>query len=46
MPLESVFSILATIGAIVGFTEWRYRAIHSCTRRIEQRLDRHLDKQK
>ena len=41
IPLIQVF---ATVGAIMGFTEWRYRILHSCVRRLETRLDKHLDK--
>ena len=40
-PLIQVF---ATVGAIMGFIEWRYRILHSCVRRVESRLDKHLDK--
>ena len=35
---------IPVIGAIIAFIEWRFRAIHACLHRIEDRLDRHLDK--
>ncbi len=44
MPYEAIAQVLATIGAIVAFVEWKYRGLHSCVRRIENRLDTHLDK--
>ena len=44
MTLESIAELLGTVGAIILFVEWRYRGIHSCVRRIEDRLDTHMDK--
>lgn len=41
IPLVQVF---ATVGAIMGFTEWRFRVFRHCLNRIEKRLDKHLDK--
>ena len=35
--------IIATIGAIIGFTEWKYKSLHGCLERIENRLDNHLE---
>jgi len=37
---------VAIIGAVIGFTEWRYRVVHNCLSRLETRLDLHMDKNK
>ena len=47
LTLEFTDIIIQTgilLGILMGFTEWRYRALHSCLNRIESRLDSHLDK--
>jgi len=41
---EALAEILAPLAVIIGFIEWRYRGLHTCVRRIEKRLDKHLDK--
>ena len=40
LPLVEFFG---TIAVLIGFTEWRYRALHSCLDRIEKRIDIHLE---
>jgi len=41
---EALAEIIAPLAIIIGFIEWRYRGLHACVRRIENRLDTHLDK--
>lgn len=42
--IEAIAQVLATIGAVVGFTEWRFKVLHACMHRIENRLDNHMEK--
>ena len=44
MTPEAIIQVLAPIGVIIGFFEWRFRSIHKCMVRIESRLDKHIDK--
>ena len=45
MTLEQgIAEILVVVATVIGFSEWRYRAVHSCLNRIENRIDNHLDK--
>lgn len=43
-PPEVILQSFFIVGAVIGFTEWRYRVLHNCVKRIETRLDKHLDK--
>jgi len=44
MTFDVIAETIAPIIVIIGFIEWRYRGLHACVRRIENRLDTHLDK--
>lgn len=37
-----ILEILAIIGSIMGYSEWRFRVLHSCSKRIEGKFDQHV----
>jgi len=42
--IDILIQVIATIGGIALLTEWRYRTLHGCIKRVEERLDTHLDR--
>ncbi len=39
----AIAETLVTVGLVIGFVEWRFRAFTSCLKRIDNRIDNHLE---
>ena len=40
---ELVIQTLTTVGLLFGIVEWRFRSLNSCIKRVDGRIDNHLE---
>ena len=43
MPTDLIVQSLVSLSLMFGFIEWRFRALTQCIKRVDGRVDNHLE---